>query len=268
MVAVRQHYATPLTAEELFAWHTLIFPGSPGIAVGNWRTHAEPMQVVSGAYGKEKVHFEAPPSERVPDEMRQFIRWFNDTAPGGSQSIKHAPVRAALAHLYFESIHPFEDGNGRIGRAVAEKALSQSIGRPVVLSLSSVLEANKNEYYAQLQKAQRTLTVDQWLNYFAGVVLEAQVLAGQVVRFTLKKARFLDKAKPKLNERQRKVIERMLQATLGNFEGGMNARKYVSLTQASKATATRDLQELVELGILVSVGKGRSYRYDINIEFE
>jgi Fic family protein len=114
------------------------------------------MQVVSGALGKEKIHFEAPPSKHLKDEMKRFIKWFNDTAPGGKKEIKKAPVRSAIAHLYFESIHPFEDGNGRLGRAIAEKALSQTIGRQVLLSLSHTIEKNKKAYYSALEKAQRS----------------------------------------------------------------------------------------------------------------
>jgi Fic family protein len=122
MVAVRNSYFEPLTEEDLFAWHKMIMNENSKIKVGAWRTPEEPMQVVSGAIGKEKVHFEAPPSSRIPVEMELFIKWFNDTAPGNKKEIKKAPIRSAIAHLYFETIHPFEDGNGRIGRALAEKA--------------------------------------------------------------------------------------------------------------------------------------------------
>ena len=129
--------------KKLFEWHRMIMAGSRGVQSGQWRTHAEPMQVVSGPVGKEKVHFEAPPSSRVPAEMKQFIAWFNETGPGGRKEIKKPVVRSAIAHLYFESIHPFEDGNGRIGRAISEKAISQGLGRPALLSLSRAIEAKK-----------------------------------------------------------------------------------------------------------------------------
>ncbi|WP_315819352.1 Fic family protein [Paraflavitalea speifideaquila] len=143
MIDVRNTYKEELTQEKLFAWHRMLLPASEGIEVGAWRIHEEPMQVISGAMGKQKVHYEAPPSARVPKEMEQFISWFNETAPGSRKEIKKAPVRSAIAHLYFETIHPFEDGNGRIGRAIVEKALSQGIDRPVLLSLSRTIEANK-----------------------------------------------------------------------------------------------------------------------------
>ncbi len=132
MVAVRNTFAAPLTEKTLFKWHEMLLGANHRMIVGAWRKHAEPMQVISGSMGREKVHFEAPPSARVAVEMRKFIKWFNDTAPGGKKEIKMAPIRSAIAHLYYESIHPFEDGNGRIGRAIAEKALSQTLGLPGV----------------------------------------------------------------------------------------------------------------------------------------
>jgi Fic family protein len=210
MIDVRKTYKEVITEEKLFAWHKMLLPDSSGIAVGVWRSHNEPMQVISGAIGKEKVHYEAPPSERVAKEMEQFISWFNETAPGGKSEIKKAPVRSAIAHLYFETIHPFEDGNGRIGRAVAEKALSQGIGRPVMLSLSRTIEANKKAYYDALEKAQRSNEVTDWIVYFVKTTLNAQIEAEQQIDFTLKKVKFFDRFKERLNERQFKVINNVL----------------------------------------------------------
>lgn len=264
MVAVRNSFHEPLTEETLFTWHEILLGQSSRIKVGAWRSHAEPMQVVSGVIGKEQVHFEAPPSSRVPDEMETFIRWFNDTAPGGKAEIKKAPIRSAIAHLYFETIHPFEDGNGRIGRAIAEKALSQTIGRPVMLSLSQAIEADKNAYYEALKAAQRKNEITDWLKYFVHVIYDAQVTAKELINFTLKKVKFLDQHKDSLNERQLKVVLKMLESPDG-FEGGMTAKKYVSLTKTSKATATRDLQELVDLGIFIPEGGGRSVHYYVSL---
>jgi Fic family protein len=266
MVVARRGYASPLSGEELFRWHRLLFGEGRTINTGAWRTHGDPMQVISGAIGKERVHFEAPPSARVPEEMDRFIQWFNTTAPGGAAEMKHAPVRSAIAHLYFESIHPFEDGNGRIGRAIAEKALSQTIGRPVLLSLSKAIEAKKRDYYSELATAQRSSDVTAWVRYFVATTLEAQSEATRQIEFTLKKTRFLDLLRPKLNGRQRKVVERMLEEGPNGFEGGMTARKYASITNISKATATRDLQELAALGALITQGDGRSTRYDLKLD--
>jgi len=264
MVAVRNSYAEPLTENVLFEWHKMLLGQSSKITVGAWRSHAEPMQVVSGTIGKEKIHFEAPPSDRVPGEMQRFIHWFNDSAPGEKKEIKKAPIRSAIAHLYFETIHPFEDGNGRIGRAIAEKALSQTIGRPVMLSLSQAIEADKKSYYAALEAAQRTNDITGWLKYFVHVIYNAQVSVKELIDFTLKKVNFIANHKQKLNERQLKVVLRMLESPDG-FEGGMTAKKYTSITKTSKATATRDLQILADLGVLIAKGGGRSIHYAVDL---
>jgi Fic family protein len=263
MVIARKSYAEPLSEEMLFDWHSILLGESKRIKVGGWRTHNEPMQVVSGSIGKEKVHFEAPPSSKVPKEMTRFIKWFNDTAPGGSKEIKKAPLRSAIAHLYFESIHPFEDGNGRMGRAIAEKALSQTIGRPLMMSLSKSIEAERKAYYDALEKAQRINEITDWVTYFVNVIHQAQISTRELVEFALRKTKFLDRYKPELNERQLKVILRMLESPDG-FEGGMTAGKYISIAKTSKATATRDLQMLAEIGALRSEGAGRSVHYFVN----
>jgi Fic family protein len=267
MISVRETYQSALTEEQLFAWHTMLFGEQRRMSVGAWRSHAEPMQVVSGAVGQEKVHYEAPPSEKVPQEMERFIAWFNDTAPGGKNAITKAPVRCAIAHLYFESIHPFEDGNGRIGRCIAEKALSQGMGRPALLSLSRTIELNKNAYYAALQAAEQSIDITPWVNYFVDVILMAQEHAEAFIDFALKKAKFFDKYKDILTERQLKVVRRMLEEGPKGFEGGMNAGKYAALTKVAKATATRDLQSMLLHGAMVPFGTagGRSAKYQLNI---
>ncbi|WP_153798265.1 Fic family protein [Foetidibacter luteolus] len=267
MIDIRKTYNDPLTADKLFAWHRMLLQENKRVNSGAWRTHEEPMQVISGAMGKEKVHYEAPPSSHVPDEMNRFIAWFNETAPGGKNEIKSAPIRSAIAHLYFESIHPFEDGNGRIGRAIAEKALSQTIGRPIILSLSKTIEAHKTDYYNSLELAQRSNKITPWIEYFVRTVLAAQTEAEIQIAFILKKTRFFDRFKDKLNDRQLTVIKRMLEEGAGGFEGGMNARKYISIAKTSKATATRDMQHLLEIGAfaLTGTGGGRSTSYQVNI---
>lgn len=261
MVDVHESWDQRLSRKVLFHWHKLLMQGSMVHGVGKWRDHAEPMQVVSGSVVNPIVYFEAPPSGQVPDEMGNFIRWFNESR----RTITSGPVRAALTHLYFESIHPFEDGNGRIGRALAEKALSQQIGRPALLSLSGTIEAARNDYYKALQAAQASNEVTEWIHYFVGVTLQAQTDAQMLVEFILHKTRFFDRHRGHLSDRQLKVVRRILDEGPQGFEGGLNARKYVGLTNVSKATATRDLQDLLEKGVLVSKGGGRSTSYDLNL---
>lgn len=265
MVNVRDSFDEPLTEGMLFDWHQMLMKGNARIKTGAWRVDTAPMQVISGAVGKEKVHFEAPPSEAVPLEMGKFIEWFNITGPLGTNPIIHAPVRSAIAHLYFESIHPFEDGNGRIGRAIAEKALSQNIGRPILLSLSQAIEADRKVYYKALQEGSKNNTITTWIDYFVSLVLQAQAKAEQQIQFVLKKTQFFDQFKEQLNRRQLKAIKTMLAEGPEGFVGGMSAKKYGSINKTSKATATRDLQHLLEIGAFAVSGEGRSTRYYVNI---
>ena len=263
---VRLSFSAPLTAQKLFEWHSMLLESQKDVKDGSWRTHKDPMQVISGAMSKEKIHFEAPPSKQVPTEMNHFLRWFNATEPKGKNVIKHAPVRSAIAHLYFESIHPFEDGNGRIGRAIAEKALSQTLGHPVLISLSTAIERHKKNYYEALETAQRSNEITPWVTYFVEMVLKAQEHARNMINFVLEKSQFYNTYKNLLNERQLSVINRMLEEGYQGFKGGMNVRKYISLTQTSKATATRDLQSLVELKAFKPIGKARGTRYRLNMD--
>lgn len=267
MLDVRNTFKRPITEDKLFDWHLMLLSGSfnPNMRVGCWRIDEEPMQIVSGHHGKWIVHYEAPPSREVPKEMKRFIHWFNNTVPGKPKAIKFAPVRAAIAHLYFESIHPFEDGNGRIGRAIAEKALSQGFGYPVLLSLSQAIEAEKKTYYAALNAASKSNEITDWIKYFAHVILSAQIEVETQINFILKKSVFFDNFKDVLNTRQLKVVQRMMKAGIEGFEGGMSAKKYMVITASSKATATRDLQEMVAMKALRQIGSGRNVRYELNL---
>ncbi len=268
IITIRRDYARRLTKKMLMDWHKMLMQGSKGITIGKWRTHEEPMQVITGPMGREKVHFEAPPSAVVPDEMQRFINWFNKTTPGGPQGINKPPVRAGIAHLYFESIHPFEDGNGRIGRAISEKALLQGIGRPALFSLSKTIEAERRAYYDALKSAQRSNDITAWIEYFMQTCLDAQVQTEELINFTLKKTRFFDYFRDQLNERQLRIVQRMLKEGPQGFEGGMSAKKYISITKTSKATATRDLQDLVKKSVLKPKGGGRSSAYEVNLNVE
>ena len=197
--------------------------------------------------------------------MHRFVAWFNATSGEGDKPIRNPIVRSALVHLYFESIHPFEDGNGRIGRVLAEKALHQGLDQPILISLSQVIEAKRQLYYDQLKKAQRSLQVDSWLLYFGDVVMKAQEKVEELIEFSLQKTKLFDSFGKELNEREVKALNRMLDEGPDGFEGGINAKKYMSITGASKATATRDLQHLRDLGILVPEGGGRSVRYQVRL---
>lgn len=265
MLEVRKSFNQPLSLELLQTWHGILMANARNINPGEWRIGTEPMQIVSGAYGREVVHYEAPPSSDVPKAMEGFVQWYNNAIFPLKGEVAEAILKSAVAHLYFESIHPFEDGNGRIGRAIAEKALSQSLGRPVMLSLSKIIELNKGAYYAALKDAQRSLEITAWVNYFASVVLEAQRDAKVMIQFTLKKAQFFDRYKQQLNERQLKIVNKMLEKGVEGFEGGMTAKKYIGISKTSKATATRDLQQLQEIGVFVQEGAGRAVRYQLNL---
>ncbi|MFY9152975.1 MAG: Fic family protein [Prolixibacteraceae bacterium] len=266
MTEVRKSFQEPLTINTLKTWHGLLITGTRNINPGDWRKGNAPMQVISGAVGREVVHYEAPPSEKVPTEMESFVEWYNSAVFPLKGEIAEGVLKSAISHLYFESIHPFEDGNGRIGRAVAEKALSQSLNRPVMLSLSKAIENNKKDYYNALKEAQRSLNITSWITYFTLVIIDAQRDAKSMVQFTLKKSRFFDRYKDELNERQSKAVLKIMEQGADGFEGGMTARKYMSITRASKATATRDLQQLYDLGVFAREGGGRSVRYQLNFD--
>ena len=264
MVIVRNSYSKQLTEIMISEWHDILMEYSKRINPGQYRMGEEPMQIVSGSYGKELIHFEAPPSNQVPDEMKKFIKWYHDFEVKPND-IKKALIKTSISHLYFESIHPFEDGNGRIGRAIAKKCLAESLNRPLLMSISSTIERNKKKYYQSLKQAQRTLEITDWILYFSTLIVESQRNAKQIVLFTLNKSKFIDQFKNEMNERQTKAILKMFENGLSGFEGGMTAIKYVSITKASRATATRDLQDLTEKKILKPKGEGRNRSYDLNL---
>jgi Fic family protein len=265
MVDLYRSFAAPLTGQTLFDWHGMLLSGENSIQVkGGYRTHAEPMQVVSGPDYKRTVHFEAPPSARVPGEVKRFIAWFNDTAQSGKTPLP-ALTRAGILHLYFVCIHPFEDGNGRIGRALAEKSLAQSLGQPSLIALAHTIERKRGDYYAALERSNKENRITNWLTYFANTVLEAQNNTIKRVEFYLAKAKLYERLRGKLNERQEKVIARMFREGIDGFKGGLSAENYISIAKSSRATATRDLQDLVEKGALTKAGALRHTRYYLNV---
>ncbi len=264
MVDLYRSFPRQLSGETLFAWHRMVTSGRRDLTdIGRYRRSQEPMQVVSGPIGAPTVHFEAPPSGQVPAEMKRFIAWFNRTAPSGKEPLP-AITRAGTAHLYFESIHPFEDGNGRIGRAVAEKAMTQSFGQPVLVALATTLLAHQKRYYEALERANRRNDITEWLVWFAEITLEAQRRSIGLVEFTIAKAKLLDRLRGQINERQQKALLRMFREGPEGFKGGLSAGNYSTITGASPATATRDLADLVEKRALLRAGERRHARYTLN----
>jgi Fic family protein len=265
MVDLCKTFAAPLSEEMLFDWHRTLMSGRQDLTdVGRYRTGSEPMQVLSGPIGTPKIHFEAPPSAQVPSEMAQFIAWFNRTAPGGAEPLV-ALARAGVAHLYFESVHPFEDGNGRIGRAIAEKSLAQSLGQASLTGLASTILARRARYYTALEAANKENEITNWLAWFAGVTIEAQRRTIALIEFLIDRTKMLDGLSGKLNERQQKALQRMFREGPEGFKGGLSAGKYGTITGASPATTTRDLADLTEKGALIRDGERRHARYRLSI---
>ena len=262
MVDLYQTFGAPLTHETLYSWHKMLMGSRPDVQdIGCYRTHLAPMQVIS-AYGD--VHFEAPPSTQMTHEMDSFVTWFNCTAPDESDPLP-ALIRAGMTHLYFVSIHPFEDGNGRIGRALAEKALAQSLGQPTLLALSHTIEQSKREYYRALGQANGQNEITTWLLYFAQTLIAAQSHSLAQVEFLIAKAKLFDQLRGQLNLRQEKVVLRMFREGPAGFEGGLSAKNYRAIAKTSKATATRDLTDLVAKGALIKQGTLKYSRYYLNL---
>lgn len=260
---VYETFDQPLTHEMLWEWHGMLFKGwSTHLDdCGKYRTHADPMQIVSGRLDSRTVFYEAPPSKNIPHEMAKFISWFNST-----RSSTPVLIRAAIAHVYFESIHPFEDGNGRIGRLLAEKVLSQGIGQPVLIAISKCIEKHKKVYYTELGKCNRTLEVSNWVEYFAEIILQAQKDSMCLLHFLMEKSKILTALSGNINPRQEKVLLRLFAEGPEGFSGGLTAEKYIAITKAPRATTTRDLADLVQKGALVKTGELRHTRYWLNLE--
>ena len=262
MLDATRHYDQPLTVARLRQWHGSLFPtgrsGTHRITTGAWReAEAGPMQVVSGSLGRERIHYQAPDAQRLDAEMQRFLSWFN-TATDLDPVLK-----AAVAHFWFVTIHPFDDGNGRIARAIADMALARSDGSPErFYSMSARIEAERKDYYIQLEAAQRgTTDITLWISWFLGCLGRAIDAADGMLASVLRKARLwqsLD-ARP-VNERQRLVLNRML----GDWQGFLTTSKYMSLGKCSADTAQRDIRELIERGVLVhNAAGGRSTSYRI-----
>ena len=251
----------PLTKERLFSWHAALFPtggsGLQKINVATWRSDLKgPMRVVSGPFGKEKVHFQAPEADSLDREMGLFLKWFN------TNNDIDSVLKVGVAHLWFVTIHPFEDGNGRIGRAIADMALSRADETSErFYSLSDQIESEKKDYYSQLEFQQRSdPNITEWLLWFLSCLKRAIQKSDIALEKVFYKANFWKKNNEhNLNERQKLILNRMME---GNFEGYMHTSKYAKLAKCSNDTALRDIQELKRLGALVqNPGKGRSTSY-------
>jgi len=262
MLDATRKFDRPLTAERLFGWHAALFPtgrsGMRKITVGAWRpAEAGPMQVVSGPVGRERVHFEAPDATRLAREMDAFLEWFNASLP------IDPVIKAAMAHFRFVTIHPFEDGNGRIARAIADMALARADGRPErFYSMSAQIEAERRAYYEVLEASQKGgLDITPWLRWFLECLSRALTRAEGTLAAVLRKAQVWQRiGTAPVNERQRKVINRLLDG----FEGKLTTSKYAKLAACSTDTALRDIQALVAQGVLVrNEGGGRSVSYRI-----
>lgn len=261
-----QDYGEALTAKKLKGWQAALFPagysGFHKIRVGQWRGN-KPMRVVSGPVGYEKIHFEAPPGETVDAEMGGFFSWWDS----GSQRMDGL-LRAGLAHFYFVTIHPFEDGNGRIARALTDMALAQDekLGTRYY-SLSSQIMEERDEYYEVLEKCSKAVSADVtvWLVWFLGCYQRAIQRSDKIIVDVLAKADFWQQhAQTIMNERQKKIVNRILEAGQGNFTGGLTTRKYVSMAKISRATAFREIADMLNKKILRQLpSKGRSVHYDL-----
>lgn len=266
MLDATQHYAKPLTEERLFGWHAALFPtsrsGMSKIVVGNWRDDAlGPMQVVSGPIGKEKVHYEAPAAALVPQEMHAFLGWF-----ATSEAVDPV-LKAGIAHLWFVTVHPFDDGNGRIARAIADLALARSEqSSQRFYSMSAQIRAERNTYYDLLEATQkRDMDITPWLSWFIDCLDRAFDRAETILASVFRKARFWE-ANPAtgFNERQRKIIDRLL----NGFEGKLTSSKWAKIAKCSQDTALRDIDGLVKRGIFSrEAAGGRSTNY-VLIEVE
>jgi len=262
MLDATQHYDQPLTVERMFGWHASLFPtrrsGPHPITIGQWRDdRSAPMQVVSGPVGRERVHFEAPAAGRLEEEMRRFLEWFNGAAS------PEPVLKAALAHLWFVTVHPFDDGNGRIARAIADMSLARSEGSSQrFYSMSAQIREGRGDYYRILEQTQRgTMDVTAWMEWFLACLTRAIESAQSALSGVIDTARHWEKLRDvPLNQRQRAMITKLLEG----FEGKLTTSKWAALTKSSNDTALRDIQQLVERGVLVrNEAGGRSTSYSL-----
>ena len=263
LTSVYQDSQRPVSHEMLRDWHRKVMRGRWNLSLtGAYRAHAEPMQVVSSHPARRHyvtVHYQAPPSDRMAGEMDRFIAWFNGATrrPEPSSALEVA----AISHLHFVQIHPFEDGNGRTARALAEKALARCIGRPSLIPVSEMIASRRNGYYAALQQADKTLDVTSWAEWFAETVIDAQAHGRlKSLRFE-QRAELFGRLKGAINARQEKVLKRLFAEEPQGFKGGLSIKNYMVIAKASEERAGRDLDDLVTKGALRKSGEPGRARY-------
>ena len=263
LVDLYLNFEKQLTHKMLFDWHAMLMNGRRDIEyLGTYRGHAEPMQIVSGNYNNQKVFYEAPPSLTIKTQMDSYIQWFNDAAVNTNLP---TIIFAGIVHLYFEMIHPFEDGNGKIGRALVEKALSQRLRTATLNSLSKAIETDKKAYYAAISSCNFQINLDKYLGYFSTLILKAQQRSYQTIEFLIAKTKFFQKFSNQLNPRQEKVILRVFEEGIEGFKGGLSAANYKVIAGTSNATSTRDLQHLLEINAFFKTGQLKGTRYFLNL---
>ena len=261
MVDIYQKFDEPLTHDTLYTWHSMLTNGRRDLAeIGAYRSHVEPMEIVSGHENDLQVHFVAPPSHDVKREMDSFVDWFNKTHPDGEKPLP-ALIRASIGHLYFVCIHPFEDGNGRIGRALVEKTLAQHLGEPTLIALSIIIESYKSNYYQFLEDNNKGPEVSGWVKYFANTIIQAQQYSLSYADYQVQKNKLLGNFVDQLSDRQSSALRTILQKGPSIIDEGFSAETYIKVTETSRATATRDLQDLVSKQLLLKSGELKATRY-------
>ncbi len=262
-----------LSSEALFQWHRMLLPKDYDtwgrtIRIGQWRV--EGIEVVSGPLHKQKIHFEGPPADNIANEMDAFFNWYNQTNPlllADSDELILGPIRSAIAHLWFVSIHPFDDGNGRIARAISDHALAQDARYPMLHSLSTAIERNRDVYYKKLEDAQSgAIDITEWIQWFIEMTVLSIGITEKIISFTLQKSDFIQQYQKQVNDRQMRILLWLFSNGAEGDARSINRNKYVSQTNCSPRTALRDLKDLVDKGALKQLpGLGRNTRYGLNL---
>lgn len=264
VLSVKADWNKPISAKLIRAWHAALLANDPrNLTIGDFRSHAEPMRVVRrNAYGEIEIRFEAPPSTRVPEEIATFVAMWKRAV----KTPEEVALKCTMIHPHFESIHPFEDGNGRVGRALVAKTLSEGLGASLVLPVSLVIDRYRKDYYEAINIASQSLDWTGWAKFFIPVLTETLNDFVAAAQFVAAKGDFLSRYESQLSERAKKVIVRVLRDGPAGVAAGLSAAKWMRMTKVSKPTATRDLEELVRVGAIIREGDSVATRYRLNFE--